>query len=276
MEKKSYRYNREPESYRLLKRKNIYFRAHFHPQIEVAFCVKGICNILIDGTTYHLNQGDVAVIFPNQRHYYQPPGEDKDNGLYLLLFYPTDTPDYYREWNFFKPEVPVIRKEQLPVNFPVIWDLFYETYEENDDYMVFKAYIALLMAQMLPRMKLNSVDEDYNPEDIQSVLNYINQHFREDITLTKVAKELGFHPNRLSTFFNEKIGCSFTSHIKALRIENARHLLKATRYSVNEIRILSGFQSNRTFFRCFKEEFGMTPVEYREAAEKKTKKTEGA
>lgn len=271
MKKNSYRYNREPEPYRLFKRKGIYFPAHFHPQIEVAYCISGAMTVLIDGTSYDLSPGDVALMFPNQRHYYYPPEKESGTQCYLLLFYPTDTEDYYQEWNFSLPKVPIVRKEQLSESVSDIWDIFHKNYEENKEYKLFKAYASLLIAHIMPQLELQPIEKGYDPEDIQIVLNYINQHFREDITLTKVAKELGFHPNRLSTFFNEKIGCSFISHVKALRIENARHLLKASRYSVNEIRVLSGFQSNRTFFRCFQEEFGMTPVEYRKSMEKKKK-----
>lgn len=273
MKKNNYRYNREPEPYRLLRVKNIHYRAHFHPQIEIAYCVTGIMTVLIDGLSYTLEAGDVAVIFPNQRHYYQSLESDRENIAYLLLFYPTIMEDYYRDWNFSLPKTPVIKKEQfsdfISESVSVIWDLFYQTYGKNKDYRIFKGYASLLVAYIMPFLDLQSIEGSYDPEDIQSVLNYINQHFREDITLTKVAKDLGFHPNRLSSFFNEKIGCSFTSHVRALRIENARHLLKATRYSVNEIRSLSGFQSNRTFFRCFQEKFGMTPLEYRKSEEHK-------
>lgn len=271
MEKDSYHYNKEPEPYRLLKVKNIHFRAHFHPQIEIVYCVKGTQTILIDGLSYILEEGDGALIFPNQRHYYQPSAPDTESISYLLLFYPTDTNDYYREWNFFVPVNPVVKKEQMPDSVSKLWDLFYESYRENSNYQIFKAYAGLLTAHIMPILELQPVESGYDPEDIQIVLNYVNQHFREDITLKSVAKALGFHPNHLSAFFNKKIGYSFTSHVRALRIENARHLLKATCYSVNEIRVLSGFQSNRTFFRCFREKFGMSPLEYREVIEKKGK-----
>lgn len=264
MKKDTYRYNREPEPYRLFRRKGIHFPAHFHPQIEIVYCIAGKMSVLIDGFTYALEPGDMAFVFPNQRHYYYPPEKDSGTECYILLFYPTDTENYYQEWNFFKPKVPVITAADLPAEFPALWDIFYSNFQKDTDYKIFKAYASLAVAYGMKRLDLEMVEGGYNPEDVQSVLNYINQHFREDISLTKVAKELGFHPNRLSDFFNEKIGCSFSVHIRNLRIENARHLLRATAYSVNEIRIMSGFQSNRTFFRRFQETFGMTPMEYRE------------
>lgn len=271
MKKDTYRYNREPEPYRLFRRKGIHFPAHFHPQIEVCFCISGFIRILADGYTYELNAGDMAFIFPNQRHYYYPPEKDSGTECYILLFYPSDSAEYYREWNFYKPKEPVIRKEQLPEQFLMIWDIFYDNYEKDTDYKIFKSYASLITAYGMKNLDLEVVEGGYDPEDIQSVLNYINQHFRENISLMNVAKELGFHPNRLSNFFNDKIGCSFSEHIRNLRTENARHLLKATRYSVNEIRVMSGFQSNRTFFRNFQDEFGMTPLEYRESMKKEEK-----
>ncbi len=271
-EKKQYRYNKEPEPYRLLKtNSNIYYPAHFQTQIEIVYCIKGGQDVLIDGLTYSVEEGDAVVIFPNQKHYFIPPEPKRDSQFYMLLFEPIYIEDFYREWNFFRPGNPVVKKNQVPENMPLLWDLFYETTHTEKDYRIFKAYTSLLVAHMIPALDLHPIDTDYAPEDVQIVLNYINQHFREDITLKSVAKAMGMHPNRLSALFNEKIGSGFSRHIKMLRIESARHLLKASNYSVNEIRALSGFQSNRTFFRCFQEEFGMTPLEYRELMDEKEK-----
>lgn len=261
-------YLKEPEPYRIIKAENISFYAHFHQQVEVAYCVSGEVPMLIDGLSYTLQEGDVALIFPNRHHYYQPVGDGRGNFVYLLLFYPLHTENFYTEWTHKLPESPVLRRAQLPEFFPQLWEQFYNVYTGNQELYMFRAYASLLVAHMMPLVKLHPMRPpkalaDSQHDAMQAVLNYVNQHFTENITLTEVSKELGISCTLLSHSFSKAVGCSFPRHVNSLRISHAKRLLRSSNYSVNEIGFLSGFQSKRTFFQKFQEMCGQTPGEYR-------------
>jgi len=266
-------YLKEPKSYRILEAEDICFYAHYHQQVEVVYCVSGKVPMLIDGVSYTLQAGDVALVFPNCHHYYQPLGESGGNHVYLMLFYPSHTENFYTDLTHRRPEDPVLRRAQLPEFFAQIWEQFYQVYADNQELYMFKAYASLLAAHMIPLLKLQplctrEVSAGTRHEAIQAVLNYVNQHFTEDITLAAVAKELGFSYTTLSHTFSETVGNSFPKHVNSLRISHAKRLLRSSNYAIDEVGSLSGFQSRRTFFRKFQEMCGQTPSEYRRECRK--------
>jgi AraC-like DNA-binding protein len=58
-------------------------------------------------------------------------------------------------------------------------------------------------------------------------------------------------------------GQSAALFIRSHRLRHARQLLETTALSVSEIAYASGFADPAYFTRCFKEEFGMTPSEWK-------------
>jgi len=93
-----------------------------------------------------------------------------------------------------------------------------------------------------------------------------NQHFTEDLSLKSLAKELGMSTSVLTNLFSQSLNCSFTAYLNDLRLEYAKSLLRSDHYSIHEITQLCGFQSDRSFFRNFKQQNGLTPGEYRRQA----------
>lgn len=256
-------YLNEPKPYRLLKTTNIHFYAHYHQQVEIAYCMRGNLELLINGLSYKLSSGDCAVIWPNERHFYQPSQNNEDNLYFLLLFYPSHTESFYEDWINKYPQTPIIRNEELPDFFPEIWNQFYTVYTNQPEIYMFKAYTAVITAHIIPQLTLYNAKKSNLQNDTQVVLNYVNQHFTEKITLSIVSHELGISTANLSQIFSNIIGCSFATHVNSLRVAHAKRLLRSSNYSVNEICIMSGFQSKRSFFRNFQNMCGQTPLEYR-------------
>ena len=88
----------------------------------------------------------------------------------------------------------------------------------------------------------------------------------EDLRLADVVEML--HSNRSCTSYviNTMMCSSFSDLINNYRIEHAKKLLyqdKSNSLSLNDIRAQSGFKSNSSFFRVFKQKTGFTPMEYK-------------
>lgn len=258
----------EPAPYRIFRGENISFHTHFHQQLEIIYCVSGMIPVMIAGIEYLLEQGDVAVVFPNQQHCYQTKNEKNEE--YILLFYPNQVEQFFSEWICKVPKIPVVRKDVFPEFFQDIWKQFMEVYEENKELYMFQAYAGLIAAHILPQMTLEPIEDlELSQEGGQAILNYVNQHFKEMITLKLVAKELGFTPLSLSRFFQDVLGIGFVEHVNSLRISYAKRLLRSSESTVSEIGFFCGFQSKRTFFRNFQKMCEQTPNEYRESVRNK-------
>lgn len=112
--------------------------------------------------------------------------------------------------------------------------------------------ISLSMMQTMPK--------DFRSEEI---LQYIEEHYREDLSLTGISALFGFSPNYFSSLFKKKTGCNFVQYLTRRRIREGKRLLLETRMTIQEISIAIGYYSASFFIRSFKKAEGMTPLDYR-------------
>lgn len=87
-----------------------------------------------------------------------------------------------------------------------------------------------------------------------------------EVTLDSVAERLDIKPRTLRTRLTEA-ETSFNQVLADFRYRLARQLLATTDESIDEIVYLTGFSEPSTFYRAFKRWSGMTPIEYRKAAQ---------
>ncbi len=131
---------------------------------------------------------------------------------------------------------------------------------------VTKAAFVLLVVELgqLPREALKMQDNYLsNHQRVEVILAYIEQQIAH-VTLAEVAAKFHFHPNYLSNFLKDKTNKTFTEIVLAYRIQLAKNYLKQTDLSIQTIVERIGYQDKAFFYKCFKEEMGMTPKQYRQ------------
>ena len=94
----------------------------------------------------------------------------------------------------------------------------------------------------------------------------IGQNFwRVDLTPARIAAMLGISVRQLHLLF-EPTGTSVARHLTMLRLSHAKALLaEASVRPISAVAFASGFDSLATFYRVFRANFGMAPMEYRHA-----------
>jgi AraC-like DNA-binding protein len=85
----------------------------------------------------------------------------------------------------------------------------------------------------------------------------------EPVTAREAARIAGVSATYFSTFFHERVGVPFTRWVRAVRIERAMELIRATNVSITDVATHVGFQDLRTFERAFKSTTALTPREYK-------------
>lgn len=106
--------------------------------------------------------------------------------------------------------------------------------------------------------------EDIRNYTIRRAMNYIREHYCENISLELLADRLEITPEYLSTLFNREVGINFTTFLKRFRISHAKRLLKGTDKKIYEISTEVGYNDPKYFNRVFKEEVGISPGDYRQ------------
>lgn len=88
-------------------------------------------------------------------------------------------------------------------------------------------------------------------------------NFKESISLEKMAFDLGVSKYVLSRMFAKTFHCNFCKYVNKIRLNYAAAYLENSDISITELCLECGFDSQRTFNRVFKEEYKITPREYR-------------
>lgn len=99
-------------------------------------------------------------------------------------------------------------------------------------------------------------------ERVAQVLYYIHHHLEEDLTLEVLAKQVYIHPNYLSHIFKSETGENLVDYITRIRIEYAKRLLSAGKYSVLEVAQKTGYGDARYFSKVFKKNTGILPSDW--------------
>jgi two-component system response regulator YesN len=99
---------------------------------------------------------------------------------------------------------------------------------------------------------------------IARVNAYIDEHLHEDVSLTRLADEVGLNPSYLSRLYTRETGRHLSDHIDSRRLNRATELLQQTNLRIAEITDRVGFNNASYFIRFFKKHTGVTPQEYRE------------
>lgn len=92
---------------------------------------------------------------------------------------------------------------------------------------------------------------------------YLNDHYREDITLDDLAEKFYISRSYLTRIFKETTGITVVQYLTVVRIRQAARLLRETDSPITEIADLCGFGNVTYFEKVFNRIRGMTPRQYR-------------
>ena len=95
------------------------------------------------------------------------------------------------------------------------------------------------------------------------VTRYLEEHFREPIRLSEVARRFGVTPQHLSTTLHRDLGTTFSEYLQSIRLEEATRLLLTTDKTVTAISEESGFPNLRALNQAFQKKHGCTPRRFR-------------
>ena len=110
----------------------------------------------------------------------------------------------------------------------------------------------------------NSFGYIYNDNNkIHQIIDFIDKNYNQEVSLKETASVLNINPQYLSRFFKQQAGIGFLNYLNKIRIKKSLKCLLSTNKSILEIAVDYGFNDSKNYTRAFKQEFQMTPGEYR-------------
>lgn len=103
---------------------------------------------------------------------------------------------------------------------------------------------------------------------ILKVKNYIDEHYKDDLSLEQLADIVGMTPTAFSRYFKQRTAKNISEYIVDIRLGHAARLLVDTSDSVSEICWATGFNTLSNFNRLFRKRKGCSPTEFREKYQK--------
>ena len=100
---------------------------------------------------------------------------------------------------------------------------------------------------------------------VRDVLNFVDFHYMEPLSLENLAQQYSVNKNYLSTRFSKEVKMTLTDYINLTRVRRSLKLLSTTALSMQEIAERCGFTDANYFTRTFKKIHGTTPNEYRKS-----------
>ncbi|AHG21794.1 AraC family transcriptional regulator [Chania multitudinisentens RB-25] len=101
---------------------------------------------------------------------------------------------------------------------------------------------------------------------IHDLLNWIETHLDQPLLLDNVAAKSGYSKWHLQRMFRSTTGHALGSYIRERRLSKAAQALRTTPLPILDIALQFHFDSQPSFSRAFKKQFGETPAVYRRAS----------
>lgn len=106
-------------------------------------------------------------------------------------------------------------------------------------------------------------DDKYTNPLVKEAMEYIREHYAEELSLSDVAERLGISIGYLSTLIHQNLECGFNDFLNQVRIDRASCYLEQNYLKNYEIAYKVGFKDEKYFSKVFKKMKGMSPKEYR-------------
>lgn len=143
-----------------------------------------------------------------------------------------------------------------------------EAYESQPGYEEACQHLLQVVLLRLKRQITFSFSEDCPPSrssrDCDLIRRYIDNHFKENITLEQLAELAHMNKYYLAHTFKKEFGASPINYLISRRIDESRFLLRETNHSLSTITQILGFSSLSYFSQCFRRVEGISPRKYRE------------
>ena len=251
------------------------YKPHWHSSIEIIMPVENYYDAKINNKDYHLNPKEILIIPPRELHELIAPPK----GVRFIFLFNISVLTQLKGYAAIQSMLSLplhITKDTHPLIYSEVCQSLLEMcneYTSGNPYSeltIFSLLIKLLITLYENHIQTADLFQNVNVSKHQeyvskfsNLLEYIDTHYTEDLTLEEMADIIGFSKYHFSRLFKQYTKFTFCDYLKHRRIQAAEMLLEQPEYSITEVALQSGFPSISTFNRIFKEQKNCTPTEYR-------------
>jgi AraC-like DNA-binding protein/mannose-6-phosphate isomerase-like protein (cupin superfamily) len=257
--------------FHLIDRQRRDFAFHYHDFCKVIIFLKGNVNFTIEGKNYTLKPYDILLINAGEIH--RPQIVDNSEYERIIIYVSTQFLNTYAQRDYDlsncferarKEKSNVLRIHSLERSklYQVCLEL---ELSFTDNAFAKELYQRILFLEFMIQLNrtvianhINYLDSAMGSTKLLQILDYINEHLAEELTIDKLAERFYLNRYYLMHFFKEETGYTIGNYITEKRLLLAKNLVQ-NGSGVTEACYQSGFKNYSTFSRAFKKAFNTVP-----------------
>lgn len=252
---------------------------HWHDELEAVIITEGAAIIFAGSEKYLVKQGEGFFINAGVLHAVRE-AESTGCRLHSVVFHPRlvgGSMDSVFWQNYIRPllqnqslrcihfDCTALWHQEIIDTIETIWQ---SAATENSGYELqvrnAASQLVFLLNNNRPAIQNRPSDKELrDAERIKTMLQYIQEHYMEQLNTSQIAESIMVSESECLRCFHNTIGTPPIQYLKQFRIQKAAQLLLATRKKVGDIGAECGFQDTSYFTKTFRELKGCTPGEYR-------------
>lgn len=249
---------------------------HSHTFYEILFCRGGSLQYLLGTERYHLQHGDVVFVPPGVSHrplflekLVEPYTRDV---VWLSPLFAKNMNDLFPDEEIL-PDRPFVLRSAGTRWEEILSRLFRSGVKEG--YARLPGWQAAVygntMRLMVQLYRAHANDKTPTPptekqELLDRLLFYVESEMGQKITLAETARRFLISESTINQLFRKRMKVSFYHYVTQRRLIAAKSLLLDGR-AADQVCTMVGFGDYSTFYRAFKQEYGISPAEYRRLQE---------
>ncbi len=237
---------------------------HSHPHYEIYFLSKGSRTFFLSNAMYTLTAPTLVVIPPRTVHKTEGGSFERYNINVSPSFLDPFQKEVLEEKSL---QIISLSSEEEKAFYSLVVKAHAVDKNERHQELILKALfsygIYLLSRAGTRRILPKAAAEQDIPPLVLKVMDYLNVHYNEEITLDFLAEKFFVSKATLIYNFKKHTGHTLIDYLLTVRITKAKQLLVSSNKGIREISELCGFSSANYFGLIFKKRENLSPAAYR-------------
>ncbi len=248
--------------------RTIYYPVQLHNYTEIIFKTDGPLNILLDRHWRYYNRTKAITILPGINHTERYISKTSHYQLLWLIIAPTSAHAHITAYNPQKgyhiiSRTPLLADNSIRQN---MHQLAYDILNTNNrlDKIKFQAILIQIVCNSINNMDNHLINNiSLNEQIVNQIKFYIDSHYSEQISLSKLATIAHYNSCYLNALFKKHIGTPINKYLTETRISKAEELLIHTNLEIKQIAYSVGFNDPLYFSRTFVKHRKISPSQFR-------------
>ncbi len=245
---------------------------HWHEEAELTLITEGDCIYQIDLADYEVKAGDLIFVPPLLLHSISKNKSEtvsSETYVFHMNFLGGNSTDicttrYLIPMMNQEFSVPCLITPEHPayVSLRKIFNQITSLYNEavtGYELALKSLFLQAVFLLLQYRRENASADTRVFSDKLKQVLDYIELHYAEPITVSELAKLCYFSDYHFMRFFKKHMSMTCVEYINNLRLEKSVELFEKGNSSILEVSLSVGFHNLSYFHRAFKKKYHMTP-----------------